>query len=210
MTNKYFFDYNFYNIESNKSFDKKNLTLINNFKSFQQTQDNTCAPACVKMILDYITDYKLNFDEMKLAKDLHTRPFPYGTKLKNIYNFFKKNENKYHYKTIASIDLVNQKKHCFNCFEDFKEFVITNLKSNSPILVENIDYGGHYKIIIGYDQSDENVENDVLIFADPYSNNENGYNYFYADRFFYMWFDDHCIEKKYRKQPFILIKKQIS
>lgn len=61
------------------------------------------------MILDYITDYKLNFDEMKLAKDLHTRPFPYGTKLKNIYNFFKKNENKYHYKTIASIDLVNQK-----------------------------------------------------------------------------------------------------
>ena len=98
---------------------------------------------------------------------------------------------------------------CFSTYLKFKNFVLDNLKLGYPIIVENIDWGGHYKIIIGFDSPSSKIEQDMLIFADPYDSydgNYDGYNYCAAEQFFDMWFDDHCLEKKYKKQPFILVK----
>ena len=84
------------------------------------------------------------------------------------------------------------------------------LNKNIPIIVENVDYGGHYKVIIGYDCVNDNPEEDMLIFADPSDFNDgdrDGYTIFPAERFFYMWFDDHCLSSQYRKQPFIAVEK---
>ena len=50
----------------------------------------------------------------------------------------------------------------------------------------------------------------MLIFADPsdcYDGNEDGYNYFPAEKFFYMWFDSECLKEENRIQPFVIIKK---
>ena len=73
----------------------------------------------------------------------------------------------------------------------------------------NVDYGGHYKVIIGYDEVDKNPDHDMLIFADPLDLNDgvqDGYNYFPADRFFYMWFDN-AGGRRETKQGFLTIRK---
>lgn len=205
MNKKYYRHYNFYDIDTDKNFDKNGLILLKNFPAYQQTTEYTCGPACALMCLKY---FGIEISEMEIAKDMHTRPFPYGTKLKDFVEYFRKIGG---VTTISSLDYNRDKSNLiFPEFKQFKEFVKTNLKEGNPIIVENVDYGGHYKVIIGYDDLGVEEE-DMLIFADPYDRSDgkiDGYNYFPADRFFYMWFDDHCLEKKYRKQPFCVISKK--
>lgn len=190
-----------------------NLTLINHFQTLFQNYDHTCACVCAIMLLNFYNDNRFSkYNELDFAKLLKTRPYPYGTKLTSLVNFFKKISNDvYKYEVISSIDYKRDKKGlCFSTFKDFKAFVLENLKNGYPIIVENVDYGGHYKIIIGYDCINDNSDEDILIFADPSDVNDgkrDGYYIFPADRFYYMWFDDHCFKKKYRKQPFIVVKK---
>ena len=37
----------------------------------------------------------------------------------------------------------------FDTYESFQAFVVDNLKDNTPILVENVEWGGHWRAIIG-------------------------------------------------------------
>ncbi|MBQ7307305.1 MAG: C39 family peptidase [Clostridia bacterium] len=196
MNNKYFIHHDFYNMKKTNS-----LHLIENFKTFKQSYDNTCGPVCVQMVLNYYNDLK---EEDYLKEVCKTRPYPYGTYLLDLCNGIKD----LGYDIISSIDKSNDKP----TFEEFKAFVISCLNNNEPIIVENIDYGGHYKVIIGYDEINDNPGEDMLIFADPYDLNDgldDGYNYFPADRFFYMWYDLHCLEEEYRVRPYVVIKRKI-
>lgn len=206
MNSKYYNHYNFYDIQQEKDFDKSGLILLRNFPTYQQTTEYTCGPCCALMCLKY---FGIEIDEMAIAKLMHTRPFPYGTKLHNLVEFFSKMGGGV--STLSSFDFTRDKDGLiFSEFKQFKKFVKKNLIKGNPIIVENVDYGGHYKVIIGYDDLGVEEE-DMLIFADPYDRSDgkiDGYNYFPADRFFYMWFDDHCLEKKYRKQAFCVVKKK--
>ena len=78
-------------------------------------------------------------------------------------------------------------------YTDFLNFVTSNLKDNTPIMVENVEWGGHWRIIIGYDNMNTaNTGDDVLIFADPFDKADHlqdGYTIVPAEKFFYMWFD---------------------
>lgn len=217
MNNKYYNHYNFYDISKEKDFDSSSLTLINHFDTLQQTTEYSCGPRCAEMVLKHLfkndkENPLYNLDEMTICAMMKSRPYPHGTKLKNMVKFFNKINIKNEIKITSSIEFKkNKNKFCFSNFEDFRSFVIENLQKNNPIIIENIDYGGHYKVLIGYDKLSEEGNNDVLIFADSYDDTDgcqDGYNYFPAQRFFYMWFDDHCIGKKYRKQAFVVIEKQ--
>ena len=210
---KYYNLYNFYNIKSEDASKFSSLVLLNGFKTIQQSKDNTCAPCCAIMVLNYFDDNRFTQkDEMRLAKMMGTKPFPYGTDLKNFVEFFNKiSDDEHQYQYLSSIDYKKDKNGlCFSTFKQFKKFVLDNLKKGYPIIVENVDYGGHYKIIIGYDEVSKNSDEDILIFADSEDINDeekDGYNIFPADRFYYMWFDDHCLSNEYRKQPFIVVKR---
>lgn len=99
----------------------------------------------------------------------------------------------------------------FDTMNEFREFVVSNLKKGYPILVESVYYGGHYQVIIGYDKRSENDEykHDVLIFADSNDSTDDyrdGYNYFSAYKFYKMWFDDRFFPEDQRIQPYILIR----
>ena len=216
MKNKYFYHYNFYDIENEPNLNKSSLVILKHFKTLQQQTEYTCGPRCIEMVLKYLfTDEKncelANLDEFKISNMINTRPYPHGTKLKNMVNFFKKMNKNNLYTIISSIDFPRKENDlCFSDYKDFRNFVVSNLTEGSPIILENVDYGGHYKVLIGFDKLSDEGNEDILIFADPYDDTDgcqDGYNYFPASRFFYMWFDDHCLEKKYRKQPFIVIKK---
>lgn len=193
----YFYHYDFFDLKNKP----ESLTLIDKFKTFQQKTEYTCGPACAKMVLKY---YGEDFSEEELSVICKTEGYPYGTKLTDLVNCF----TKLGYHTKSSIDYKKDSSgKYFSDYKSFKNFVLSNLKNKIPVIVENIDYGGHYKVIIGIDIK-ENYCDDIIIFADPYDKNDgktDGYNYFYAERFYNMWFDEHCLEDNLKIQPFIAV-----
>jgi len=95
-------------------------------------------------------------------------------------------------------NLGNNNKPLFKTFRAFKSYLIKQPRENNTVIIENIDYDGHYKIVIDYDQVNDNELNDMIIFADCYDLNDDlqdGYNYFPADIFFEMWFDNNCFNE---------------
>ena len=197
---KYYYNHDFFNLKS-----KKGLNIISHFKTFQQKNKYCCGPACVLMILNYL-EKENKYTQKDLAKIFNSRPYPLGTELIDIV----KGVKTLGYKTFSNYDLpTNNDGLVFESFYEFKKFVIKSIKNNNPVLVLNVDYGGHYKVIIGYDEVDKNSNHDIIIFADPLDLNDDvqdGYNYFPADRFFYMWFD--CFKGRHEtKQGFLIIYK---
>lgn len=197
---EYYIKHNFYDLQSDDE-----LTILTHFKTHQWTIECSCGPNAVLMILNYFNDYSLT--EQQIFEQVDCK-IPGGTKIKNIVDFFRAN----HYEVESSIEhakTVNGK--CFETMEEFREFVIENLKKGYPILVESVYYGGHYQVIIGYDQRSENggFLNDVLIFADSSDETDDykdGYVYFSAFKFFKMWFDDRFLPIEHRQQPYVVVK----
>lgn len=128
-------------------------------------------------------------DELAIGKAMGTRPYT-GTNTKGMVRYFKKigwevssnaDKNKTPQDTLA-----------------FKNFVLDHLNRNVPIMVENVDWGGHWRVIIGYDTmgTDGITSSDVLIMADPYDTADHlqdGYVVVPAEKFFYMWFVRICL-----------------
>jgi len=92
----------------------------------------------------------------------------------------------------------------------FVKWVVGNLKAERPIMVEWGDWDGHWQAIIGYDtQGTPGIGDDVIIFADPYDTSDSwqdGYYYYPAERWFYMWQDRAVAPKPYQLQPFVIVE----
>ena len=95
-------------------------------------------------------------------------------------------------------------------YKNFLKFVESNLKNNTPIIVENVDWGGHWRVIIGYDSMGTAYQSDdVLIMADPYDTTDHlqdGYSIVPAERFFYMWFDHQLFPQSEQKRQWLTAK----
>ncbi len=91
----------------------------------------------------------------------------------------------------------------------FVKWVVGHLEAKQPIMVEWGDWDGHWQAIIGYDTcGTPSIGDDVIIFADPYDTSDHwqdGYYYYPAERFFYMWQDRNVAPKPYQLQPYIII-----
>lgn len=92
----------------------------------------------------------------------------------------------------------------------FVKWITGHLKANRPILVEWCDWDGHWQAIIGYDtQGTPSLGDDIIIFADPYDTSDHwqdGYYYYPAERWFYMWSDRAVAPKPYQLQPYIVVE----
>lgn len=92
----------------------------------------------------------------------------------------------------------------------FVKWVTGHLKADRPIMVEWADWDGHWQAIIGYDtQGTPGIGDDVIIFADPYDTSDSwqdGYYYYPAERWFYMWNDRKVAPKPYQLQPFVIVE----
>ena len=197
---KYFYSHDFFNMKDNKK-----LLIIPKFKTLQQKNSYACGPACVLMMLNHLhKEHGQTLDG--LVELFKTRHYPYGTDLVNIVEGVKS----LGYKTFSTFDLKpNNKGLVFKSFASFKKFVKESIKNDEPILVLNVDYGGHYKVIIGYDEVDDDENHDMLIFADSLDvsdGKQDGYDVFPADRFYYMWFDKFEGRNEV-KQGFMVINK---
>lgn len=169
--------------------------ILTHYPTYQQTTEYSCGAASALTVLNYFGDK--NFDEPTLMKLLETKP-QVGTSLGNLVKFFK------------SIGWEVQSSLAAPPFEEyeFQKFVVENLSAGKPIIVENVEWGGHWRVIIGYDSlGTSELYDDVLIFADPYDtsdHNQDGYTIGSLDRFFYMWFDHCMLPENERNQAWLI------
>ena len=77
--------------------------------------------------------------------------------------------------------------------KSFQNFILKTIRSKTPILVENVEWGGHWRVIIGYDtMGTKSTLDDVLILEDPYDTSDHwqdGYVVNNGERLYAMWFD---------------------
>ena len=72
----------------------------------------------------------------------------------------------------------------------FSKYIKESLKNKQPIIVCSNDWGGHYSVIIGYDDmgTDDYISDDIIILADPYDISDHisdGYTIFSYERFYW-------------------------
>jgi len=198
----YYSSLDYYNLTSTNT-----LTILPKYKTYQQTTEITCGPAAALTVLVHFNN--TSWDELKTAKIMGTKP-EVGTDTKGMVKFFKQ----IGWDVKSSLTTTTKAGTTFATVKDFKDFVIANLKNNTPILVENIEWGGHWRVIIGYDtMGTETTADDVLIMADSYDTADHfqdGYVVNPVEKFYYMWFDAHMLPKGQQQQQWIVAKPPLS
>ena len=175
----------------------KNRVILEHYSTYQQTREHTCGPAAGLTVLYWfgVKDYT----EMDLTREMNTQPYPVGTNPADMLEFFKR----LGWETESS--LTHSK---FDEYDDFKNFVLEKLSAGLPILVDNIEWGGHWRVIIGYDtMGTDSTLDDVLILMDPYDtcdHKQDGYVVNNGEKFFSMWFAHSNTPEDQRSQPFIV------
>ena len=182
------------------------LKLIKRFRTCKQTEEYTCGAASLRMVLDHWN--LADKSERALAKEMDIRP---------------ENDSKngsYGCSTAAmeaalerrGIKILPRQK--FKTPEEFAGFVKKQLESECPILVEWSTWGGHWTVIIGFDDmGSANVSDAVLIMADPYDTTDHcqdGYIIVPFERFFYEWFDAGVLSAGIMRQQYVAPIKPVT
>ena len=188
----YFTHPDFYHMRSNQ-----HLLILPHYQTYQQTTEYTCGPAAGLTVLYYYGNH--DFDEITLAQGMKTQDYPIGTNTANIVAFFKN----IGWQTDTGIT-----SKPMESYDEFKNFVLKYLQQKRPIMVENVEWGGHWRVIIGYDNmGTESSLDDVLIMADPYDtcdHLQDGYVVNNGEKFFSMWFDHNMLPEDQRMQPWVV------
>ena len=166
----YYSNLDFYNIKSTDS-----LTILHNFKTYQQTSEVSCGASAALMVMNWFNkadniDEKTLWDSRTDHSDKHI-----GTCLEQMIDMFKSVDG---FKYTTTFDK--------NSLD--KETIQNLLKAGIPIMIGWNDFGGHWQVIIGYDDmgTPDYQLNDVLIVADPYDtgdHNQDGYGVYQWARF---------------------------
>ena len=194
IDSKYYKINDYYHMKSNK-----NLNILSHFKTYQQTTEYSCGCAAALMVLNYfgIDDY----DELEICR-LAESTEENGTLIEKLIDFFEK--------TKLSIDYHKDVELKFSEIEDAQKYIINSIDKKRPIMVNWVDWVGHWQVIIGIDDcGSEDVNDDVLIMADPYDTTDHYQDGYYTvpfARFFYMWREGPCtLRDTLFEQPFITI-----
>lgn len=203
----YFRHHDFYNMTSSGS-----LTIISNFKTYQQTTEYHCGPVAALMVLYHygVTDA----DELSIGVKMKTHQgadggepmvdTEIGTTVSGMVGYFQ--SIGWHVES----SLTGENPFVEEDVDGFRDWVIANLESNTPIIVEWVDWGGHWQVIIGYDtMGTEHFGDDIIIMADPYDTSDHyqdGYFIVNAERFFYMWFDHVYQPEGQQYQQWVIAK----
>jgi hypothetical protein len=88
-----------------------------------------------------------------------------------------------------------------------REMLRENLKNGVPTMVEWMDWGGHWVVVVGYDtRGTENLWDDVIIFADSadcHDDRADGITYANYGQFDALWFDAHYFPENMRQRVYV-------
>ena len=167
----------------------RNLKILN-VKDYQQTTDITCGPAAAMSLLHYygtLKDSDMNSKtELRIAKEMGMND-DYGTTLKQMSYWLKKQGYEVKYGTKGSIDLIYE-----------------NIQKGMPVLVDWIDWGGHWALVSGYQKLSKTVDDDkdTMLMTDSAVHFNNvktvyGLTAINPDRFQSMWVDSTGVKGIY-------------
>jgi len=174
------------------------LHILSRFRTYQQTTEYSCACASALMVLEHygVHDYN-ELDICRIAGTDTTE----GTGVEGLVDLFESLgwEIMYHADTDRR----------FQSLTKCEEFFISMLDSGKPVMVDWLDWGGHWQVLIGLDTcGTDDPHDDVLIMADPYDTTDHyqdGYYIVPFDRFFSMWREGAAPEgRELWQQPFIV------
>lgn len=167
------------------------LTLLD-LRGLQQTTDFTCGPSALATLLSF---FSIPGKELSIAQDVNSVPGS-GTHPVEMTKWLNANG----FEAVwgeASTDSAGLK------------LLRDHLKDGLPTLVEWIDWGGHWVVVVGYDtKGTENPSDDEIIFADPYDHTDgkaDGLTFVNAEKFLSMWFDSNCFER-HMKRIYVIAK----
>ena len=194
---RYYVVNDFYNMKSEGT-----LHILEHFETYQQTKEYTCGAACALMVLNRYGRKK--YDEIAVSQlvESHTSR---GSTVENIADFFD---------LIGwDVDFHADTKPKFENIYEVENFFIKSIDSGTPVMVDWVDWAGHWQVLIGIDTcSAETPYDDVLIFADPYDvtdHKQDGYYTFPLGRFLGMWREGACSEKTEPYiQPYVIAKPE--
>jgi len=156
--------------------------LVLPVRSYQQTTSYTCGPASLITLLRY---YDRDGDELGIAREAGCSPAK-GTSPTAMADWLKSHDFDVDWGESGSLKLLRD-----------------NLKKGIPTLVEWIDWGGHWVLVVGYDtRGTETERDDLVIFADPADSLDgkpDGLTSFNARRFESMWFDAFLFDRPMHK-----------
>lgn len=169
----------------------RSRVILPRFKTYQQTTEYTCGPAALVMAAEY-RGKRLN--ELEVAAVAGSTE-AVGTSTEQMVNYLTATGW-----TVRS-SLTEPKVASL-------KFLKRQLEQGNPVLVEWVDWAGHWEVVIGYDDlgTPKTEADDVLIMADPYDTTDHlqdGYGIVPADRFQYMWFDHNLLPEGQREKQWI-------
>jgi hypothetical protein len=89
-----------------------------------------------------------------------------------------------------------------------REMLLSNLKAGIPTMVEWIDWGGHWVVVVGYDtRGTETIWDDVILFADSvdcHDDRVDGITYANYGEFDAMWFDAHYFPAGMQNRAYVI------
>ena len=176
LNSKYYNYLDIYNMKSSGS-----LILLENFKTYQQTSEVTCGIASLIMAVYYLDGKVLKERDLAIRAGTNHN---YGTLIKNLEKLVKELGYDYESKTTFTKDDYPSKNKT-----SFSNYIQKSLLNKEPIIVISNDWGGHYSVIIGYDDmgTKDYIADDVIILADPYDTTDHmsdGYTIFSYERFY--------------------------
>lgn len=174
----YYKFYDIHNMESNES-----LTLLEKFKTSQQVTEWSCGLSTIFMAMEWFDMNDDNLTELDLAQ-MRQGGVKGATTVKGMEEVFENLNDVYdsgwEWFTMRDVD------------SDYvPELIPELLKEGIPMMIGWDEWGGHWQIIIGYDDmGTPETQDDVLILVDPYDttdHNQDGYFLEQFERLVYGW-----------------------
>ena len=199
INSKYFKSIDIYNTKSSGS-----LILLEKFKTYQQTSSYSCGCASLIMAIYYLDGTVIGEQDCSIkAKTDHTT----GTLPENL----EKAIDEYGYDYESKRKGFNGENIPSYNENEFSEYIKNSLKNNESIILLSNDWGGHYTVIIGYDDmGTKDIGDDVVIIADPFDTSDHmndGYTIWSYERLYFQMTIE-VFNIKDNKFEFIKVKKK--
>lgn len=196
----YFNQLDFFNMKSTES-----LTILENFKTQQQTSEWSCGVTSGLMVMNWY-DALGSYNEKTLAEFRSNQLTPEATSLRQLIDVF---EGVGGFDLFSTFDVEGEVSEYFTF-----DFIQETLAEGTPIMIGWNDWGAHWQVIIGYDtMGTESTQDDVIIVADSYDttdHNQDGYGIYSAERFVYNFtFYDFFEDAELNDMVFLIAKPQV-
>lgn len=202
----------FYNMESTNT-----LKILSNFQTLQQSEEWTCGLTSALMVLNW---FGLAEGESDVSLATHRQNGATGaTYLDGMIEVFDYINEEYdtdlvYISTYDLDDMDGEESYIVDyCLqagtqEDWYGLIPYLLENGIPVMVGSDEWGGHWQVIIGYDDMGtiDRTEDDVIILADAYDttdHNQDGYVIDGFERLVYGWYSS--FESKLKHNDFIAV-----